>query len=420
MLLFERRKALSKPRLEATNEFQVTRHILTSEHAIDPERITPDADLGTDLGLERPEVLELIMTVEEALGIDLPDGAFIGVEFRTIAALTRLFVKYSQEPHDDVLPKPDSGEVRSSNDVEAADHAPGDVIDERFEIVELIGKGGFSKVYRVFDAFEGEVRALKLFNNAAHYDAVRRELSALRKINHPNVVQVFWADKTIDGDWYLIMEYIEGTSLSNYAMGTERMSDSEAVAVVLDVLNALMAIHPDEVRLAELRRKDQEGGLSVAEFRLLGELQDRAMVHRDIKPQNVMLTPVGAKVLDFNIASRVGAPSDTWTGTPGYMAPDHDYISWDVSTDLFAVGVVLYQLLCLGNHPYSDGVPAVDKIVIDPRRFRSDLEDGLVRFLLKACAPRREDRFSTSAEMAAELSGIQSTLTPVEPHEQPA
>jgi acyl carrier protein len=411
---------LSRLRLEATKAFQVTSHILTSEHAVGPERIAPDADLGADLGLERPDVLELIMTLEEVLGIDLPDKAFIGVEFRTIAALTRLFNRYSQAPRDDVLPEPDSGEIRSAIGVEAADYARDDVIDERFEIREVIGKGGFSKVHRVFDAVEGEERALKLFNNAARYDAVRRELSALRKIHHPNVVQVFWADKTVDGDWYLIMEYIEGTSLAEYVSPTRRLRDPEAVAVALDVLNALMAIHPDEVRLAELRRKNQEGGLSVAEFNLWNELQDKALVHRDIKPQNVVLTPAGAKVLDFNIASRVGAPMDTFAGTPAYMAPDHNYTGWDVSTDLFAVGVVLYQLLCLGEHPYPDEEPNANREVVDPKTFRPDLDDGLVRFLLKVCAPQREARFSTAAEMAAELGRIQGTLTPTEPREQPA
>jgi serine/threonine protein kinase len=210
------------------------------------------------------------------------------------------------------------------------------------------------------------------------------------------------------------MEYVHGTSLDKYVKGPERLDDPEAVAVVLDVLNALMAIHPDEVRLAELSRKT---GLSVAEYDLLRELQDRALVHRDIKPQNVVRTLAGAKVLDFNIASRAGDRRDTVTGTPAYMAPDHD-VCWDVSTDLFAVGVVLYQLLCEGKHPYANERPRADREVIDPRKRRIGLEDGLVRFLLKACAPRREDRFSTAAEMAAELRKIQATLTQTEQSEE--
>ena len=89
----------------------------------------------------------------------------------------------------------------------------------RFEVEEVLGSGGFSKVYRVRDVVEGEERALKLFENAAGYDAVRREIGALRKVDHPNVVKVIWADRTPDGEWYLIIEYIEGEHSGEYATG---------------------------------------------------------------------------------------------------------------------------------------------------------------------------------------------------------
>src|SRR5271169_1025842 len=99
------------------------------------------------------------------------------------------------------LPEPDPAEVRSSAGGQAADYAVGDVIEDRFEVLAVVGQGGFSKVYRVRDDVEGEERALKLFASAAGYQAVRREIGALRKIHHPHVVQVFWAGKTSDGDW---------------------------------------------------------------------------------------------------------------------------------------------------------------------------------------------------------------------------
>src|SRR6266568_7397942 len=99
------------------------------------------------------------------------------------------------------LPEPDPAEVRSSAGATAADYAVGDVLDGRFQIMDVIGQGGFSKVYRVRDDVEGEERALKLFETAAGYEAVRREIGALRRIHHPNVVEVFWAGKTSAGDW---------------------------------------------------------------------------------------------------------------------------------------------------------------------------------------------------------------------------
>ena len=89
----------------------------------------------------------------------------------------------------------------------------GDVIDDRFEILGILGRGGFSKVYRVRDEVEDEQRALKLFDNASGYEAVRREIGALRRISHPNVVEVYWAGKTSAGDWYLITEFIDGEPL---------------------------------------------------------------------------------------------------------------------------------------------------------------------------------------------------------------
>ena len=291
-----------------------------------------------------------------------------------------------RERDSQVLPKPDPDEVRSSTGARSADYAIGDVIDGRFEILALLGQGGFSKVYRVHDDVEGEERAFKLFDSAAGYEAVRREVAALRKVDHPNVVKVYWAGKTNAGDWYLITEFIDGESLDDYATGKKQLRDREAIDVALDVLDALVAIHPDSVRLQALDDKRRSGELSESEYAEWMELQDKGLVHRDIKPMNIMLTRVGAKLLDFNIASRVGDAVKTLSGTPPYQAPDADLTRWDVSTDLFAVGVVLYELLTGGRHPYPGGKPMVGEPVTDPRRLRPDLSGELCEFLTRACA----------------------------------
>lgn len=303
----------------------------------------------------------------------------------------------------DVLPEPDPAEVKSSVGARAAAYVVGDVIDGRFEVLDILGQGGFSKVYRVRDDVEGEERAFKLFENAAGYDAVRREIGALRKIDHPNVVRVFWAGKTHAGDWYLVTEYIDGESLEEYATGNRHLRDREAIDVALDILEALVAIHPDSARIAALERKKRDSDLSEAEYHEWVDLQDRGVVHRDIKPLNVILTRTGAKLLDFNISSRVGDPVYTQSGTPPYQAPDADFTRWDVSTDLFAVGVMLYQLLCDGQHPYPGSKPMVGDNVIDPRVIRRDLSDSLAEFLIKACSSDRKDRYSTATEMKAAL-----------------
>jgi len=308
------------------------------------------------------------------------------------------------------LPEPDPVDVRSPGGAKAAEYAVGDVLDGRFEILQVVGQGSFSKVYRVRDDVEGEERALKLFDSAAGYEAVRREISALRKIDHPNVVKVFWAGKTNAGHWYLITEYIDGESLDEFVTGKRRLRDREAADVALDLLDALVAFHPDAARLRQLDARRHEGGLSEAESREWAELKDEGLVHRDIKPLNVMLTRTGTKLLDFNIASRVGDPVRTQSGTPPYQPPDAGLGRWDVSTDLFAVGVLLYRLLCDGHHPYPNAMPMADVAVTDPRTIRSNLTPDLAEFLIKACAPATADRFATAADMRLALRNIRTDL----------
>ena len=316
----------------------------------------------------------------------------------------------SPSGHTQPLPEPDPAEVQSSAGARAADYAVGDIIEGRFEILDVLGHGGSSKVYRVRDHVEGEERALKLFDSAAGYEAVRREIGALRRIHHPNVVEVFWADKTGAGDWYLITEFIDGESLSEFATGKKHLRDREAADVALDLLDALVAFHPDTARLRQLDAKNRERDLSETELGEWMELQDKGLVHRDIKPLNVVLTRTGAKLLDFNIASRVGDPVRTQSGTVPYQPPDADLTRWDVSTDLFAVGVLLYQLLCDGRHPFQNAMPMVGQPVIDPRAIRPDLGPELAEFLIKACAPAKAERFATAAEMRHALRNIRAGI----------
>jgi len=308
------------------------------------------------------------------------------------------------------LPEPDPAEVRSAAAAKAADYAVGDILEGRFEILQLLGQGSFSKVYRVLDDVEGAERALKLFDSAAGDEAVRREIGALRKIDHPNVVKVFWAGKTNAGEWYLVTEFIDGESLDEFVTGTRRLRDREAVDVALDLLDALVAFHPDAKRLKQLEAKRREGDLDEAESHELTELENNGLIHRDIKPLNVMLTRTGAKLLDFNIASRVGDPVHTHSGTPPYQPPDAGLTRWDVSTDLFAVGVLLYRLLCDGQHPFPNARPMIDVPVTDPRTIRPELNSGLAEFLIQACAPASADRFATAADMRLALRNVRADL----------
>ena len=389
----------------------------------DPEMDVPDEFLDWAAGL----ALEMRRRVKEAQSfigadefgkVDLSYRLGAGPEITVYcdeSVKHRLRSESEADPDDgdltaagQVLPAPDPEAVSSK--AASKDYVAGDTIGGRFEVEAELGHGGFSKVYRVRDVVEGEVRALKLFETAAGYAAVQREINALRKVDHPNVVKVIWADSTDDGEWYLIMEYLEGELLADYAIGDKQLRDREAIDVALDVLSALKAIHPDSERLDELDRKKSEGEISGDEFDELMGMSHKALVHRDIKPQNIMLTRSGAKLLDFNIASRVGDPVLTRSGTPPYQPPDADLTQWDVSTDLFAVGVTLFELLCDGNHPYPNAKPMPGVETRDPRQFRPDLPVGLVEFLTKACAPDRSERFATAAEMRTALEAARSEL----------
>ena len=221
---------------------------------------------------------------------------------------------------------------------------------------------------------------------------------------------MIWADRTDQGEWYLIMEYIEGEMLADYAVGKKQLRDREAIDVALDVLAHWLP--STRIRNGSTRSRGKSGGgeISQDEYEELMSLSENALVHRDIKPQNIMLTRSGAKLLDFNIASRVGDPVHTVSGTPPYQPPDADLTRWDVSTDLFAVGVTLYELLCDGEHPYAQARPVLDSDPRDPRQFRKDLNAELAEFLMRACANDRTERFETAADMKSTLEAIRASM----------
>lgn len=293
-------------------------------------------------------------------------------------------------------------------------YAPGDVIDGKFEVRGKLGGGGFSMVYRVYWAMDDREYAIKVFNASVPYDKVQREIGILRGISHPHIVHAVWADQTRAGQWYLVTELVQGETLEAYSSGRKRLSPAEAVEVTCQLLSALEAIHPNHLRMAELETK---GDLTEEEYQELLGLKQQGIVHRDIKPQNMILTSHGVVLIDFNIASRAGQPVLTQSGTPPYQSPDlvPGVDSWNPSPDLFASGVVLYELLCC-EHPYEQAQPRVDRQPRDPRDFRQDISPALAAFLMKACAPWRAERFATATEMRVALEAINPlVVTPPNP-----
>jgi uncharacterized protein (TIGR02653 family) len=297
------------------------------------------------------------------------------------------------------IERPPAGESRT--------YASGDMIGGTFEVVGPLGKGGFSNVYRVYRKIDDRQYALKVFSARDSFELVKRELDFLRRLDHPNVVKVVWADQTNNGRWYLVTELLDGESLEEYAIGDRLLPVDEVMAIGTQILSALVAIHPDQSRIDELKAIPDR---STHEFEELLDLEESGIVHRDIKPDNLIRTSDGRVVLiDFNIASRAGDQVLTFSGTPPYQAPDVDYTQWDASTDLFATGVTLYEIACHA-HPYEHESPSIHGEPRDPRQFRPDLPAPLARFLMRACAPLRAERFKTAKEMNEALEATASSI----------
>jgi serine/threonine protein kinase len=314
--------------------------------------------------------------------------------------------------------------------VEVKSLAPGDLLNERFEVIQELGGGGFATVYEVFDTDIRRYWALKLFRSTSADEALQRELDAVWRIQHPNVLHVFWVDrvKSLSNSGtpkkmgplrFLISELLQGETLETYIRGGETLPDSAIVQLGLELMDALIAIHPDIERMEDLQKKD---AISGDEWTELQELQELGIIHRDIKPANLMLTPQGLKLFDFNIASRIGDPVYTRQGTTFYMPPESDAsgTAWHPNVDLFAAGVVLYELICRA-HPYA-GLSNDEKDLlgdyIKPSRFRPDISEELQAFLAKACSKSGSERFQSAREMKREWE--RATQSMFESHREPA
>lgn len=284
-----------------------------------------------------------------------------------------------------------------------AAYGAGDIVNARYEILAVLGTGAFSTVYRVYDTARDQDCALKVFGPNFGLDVAKRELRALMSLRHPNVVEVIDVGQTITQPslWFLKSEYVPGDLLSRYTEPSGQLLElDDALAAIDQILDALQIIHPNTARIEELKRKEQ---LSEDEFQELMELEGSGLIHRDIKPQNIIRGEEGSlKLLDFNIATPAGAAVYTTSGTPAYTPPELNLAAWDVSPDLFAVGVVLFELLTQ-RHPYPDRQPRPDFTPPNPTELRNDIPAPIGEVVRRMCLPERSDRFSSAVEMRRAL-----------------
>ncbi len=263
----------------------------------------------------------------------------------------------------------------------------------RYQILEQLGEGGMATVYKAYDTRLDRYVAIKVIRNDLFGPTLlermlkrfEREAKALAKLSHPNIVKVLDYGEH-NGAPYLVLEYLPGGTLKGQVMG-KPIPWQEAVRLLLPIAGALDYAHEQKI------------------------------IHRDVKPANILLTEKGQPMLsDFGIAKILEMKeeftltgSGTGIGTPEYMAPEQGMgREVDARTDIYSLGIVLYELVT-GRKPYTADTPmaVVLKHMTDPlprpRQYIADLPDIVERVLLKALAKDPQDRYSKISEFADAL-----------------
>jgi eukaryotic-like serine/threonine-protein kinase len=272
----------------------------------------------------------------------------------------------------------------------------GDVIAGRYALEELVGSGGMSSVYRAHDSLLERDVALKILHSTYLEDEeaverFRREARSVAQLSHPNVVTVIDRGEE-DGRQFIVFEYVHGDTLKDHVEQRGPLSPGEALAIAIDVGEGLAYAH------------------------------DRGIVHRDVKPQNVLLNGSGpAKVTDFGIARSVDVEhgvteTGTVIGTGDYIAPEqasgHAVVP---ASDVYGLGCVLFELLT-GSPPYS-GAGFVDVAMQhihapppDIRQRRRDAPPRVAAAVERAMAKDPADRFPSMDAFVAELRACLAAL----------
>ncbi|HJW58036.1 MAG TPA: Stk1 family PASTA domain-containing Ser/Thr kinase [Actinomycetota bacterium] len=262
------------------------------------------------------------------------------------------------------------------------------VLLDRYEVGRLLGAGGMAEVFEGRDRLLARRVAIKVLQAQFARDPsflirFKREAQAAASLSHPNIVGVYDTG-TEDGTHFIVMEYVEGRTLKDVIRAEGPLYPERAAEICADVCSALIAAHA------------------------------RGLIHRDIKPGNVMLTPEGkVKVMDFGIARATTSETITQTaavvGTAQYISPEQAQgQTVDYRSDLYSVGCCLYEMLT-GTVPFTGATPVaiayrhVREDPTPPRMLNPDVPAPLEAICLKAMAKLPDNRYQTAAEMHDDL-----------------
>jgi serine/threonine-protein kinase len=260
----------------------------------------------------------------------------------------------------------------------------GQVLD-KYEILERVGQGGMAIVYRGIDRSLKRTVAVKILHkHLSDYQEARdrfeREAQAVAKLRHENILEIFDYSAKVDSESYIVTEFIDGQTLKQFVTERPITFPEVGAMVMLQVARALAHAHAVGI------------------------------LHRDIKPENIMIRSDGVvKLMDFGISHMVDLERLTVTGqllgSPAYMAPEHvEGRPLDFRTDVFAVGIVLYQLT-VGKLPFEGKNPheVLKRIAeckfVDPRIANPRIGNRLGKIILRAMAAAPNDRYSAIGEM---------------------
>ena len=275
----------------------------------------------------------------------------------------------------------------------------GSVFAGRYQIIEVLGKGGMGKVFRALDKKLNEEVALKLVkpeiaSDKKTLERFSNELKIARKIAHKNVGRLYELMEE-KGIYFITMEYIPGEDLKSFIKRAGPLSAGKTTFIAKQVCEGLAEAH------------------------------ELGVVHRDLKPQNIMIDKEGnSRIMDFGIARSLKAKGITdagvMIGTPEYMSPEQvDAKETDQRSDIYSLGVILYEMVTgrvpfEGDTPLSVAVKQKTETPEDPRKLNSQIPEDLSRIILRCIEKDKEKRYQGAGEVHSELDKIEKGIPTTE------